>query len=315
MTRLERFLSTSRPYLTDGGLETSLIYSDGIDLPSFAAFPLYDSEKGRAALTRYFEGYIGLAQETGTGFVLDTATWRAGTRWGEALGYDGAATRAVNAEAVRFAERLRARHETATTPIILNGVVGPSGDGYAVEAELSPEVAEALHHVQVEALAKAGADMVTAVTMTHSGEAIGVARAAVAAGVPVAVSFTVETDACLPSGETVAEAIGAVVDATDDAPIHYMINCAHPTHFAGILRGDWVRRIGGVRANASRLSHTELDVAETLDAGDPHEFGRLSASFCDLLPSLRVLGGCCGTDHRHIACVAQAVHGPAQEYA
>ncbi|WP_210529911.1 homocysteine S-methyltransferase family protein [Rubellimicrobium arenae] len=315
MTRLERFLSTDRPYLTDGGLETSLIYDDGLDLPSFAAFPLYESEAGRAALERYFEGYIRLARSSATGFVLDTATWRAGTRWGGTLGYDEAAIRAINATAVRLADDLRDRHETAVTPILVNGVVGPLGDGYVIGTELSPEAAEALHRAQVEALAEAGADMVTAVTMTHSGEAIGVARAAVAAGLPVAISFTVETDACLPSGETVAEAIGAVVDATNDAPVHYMINCAHPTHFTGILRGSWVRRIGGVRANASRLSHAELDVAETLDIGDPHEFGRLNASFRDLLPGLRVLGGCCGTDRRHIGCVARAVHGTAEECA
>jgi len=315
VTRIERFLSTPRPFLTDGGLETSLIYHDGFDLPSFAAFPLYETEEGRAALRRYFEGYIRLAKDAGTGFVLDTATWRAGTRWGGVLGDDESAIRALNAEAVRVAADWRARHETASTPILVNGVVGPSGDGYAIGTELAPDVAEALHRAQVEALAEAGADMVTAVTMTHPGEAIGIARAAKAAGLPVAISFSVETDACLPSGETLAEAIGAVVDATDGAPIHFMINCAHPTHFAAILRGDWVRRIGGVRANASRLSHAELDVAETLDAGDPAEFGALTAGLRSLLPNLRVLGGCCGTDHRHVGCVAHAVGGTAHQHA
>ena len=307
MTRMERFLSAERPYLADGGLETSLIYHDGFDLPSFAAFVLYDSEDGRAALRRYFERYIDVSRAHGTGFVLDTATWRAGARWGAALGLDQAAVRDISARAVRFAEDLRQAHETIATPMVVNGVVGPSGDGYSVGSALSPAAAEALHRVQVEALARAGVDMVTAVTMTHSGEAIGVARAAAAAGVPIAVSFTVETDANLPSGETLEEAIRVTEDATGGAPLYYMVNCAHPTHFGRALSGDWVRRVGGVRANASRLSHAELDVAETLDDGNPAEFGALSAAFGRVLPNLRVLGGCCGTDHRHIGCVALAM--------
>lgn len=300
MTRLSQLLTAHRPFLADGGIETWLIYHEGLDLPQFAAFPLLRTRDGRAVLTRYFERYIRLAQEAATGFVLDTPTWRAGTHWGEEMGWNEAAIRAVNQEAVRFALALRAQHETAGTSIVVNGVVGPSGDGYDLHKELSADEAEALHRPQVEALARAGADMVTAVTMTHSGEGIGIVRAAMAAGIPAAVSFTVERDACLPSGETLAEAIGAVVDATGDGAIYYMVNCAHPTHFSYILRGAWVARIGGVRANASRQSHAELDVADSLDAGNPAEWGRLVAGLRRLLPNLRVLGGCCGTDHRHI---------------
>ncbi|TNC71295.1 homocysteine S-methyltransferase family protein [Rubellimicrobium roseum] len=307
MTRIERLLSTARPWLADGGLETSLIYHDGLDLPSFAAFVLYGSDGGRAALRRYFERYIDVAQAHGTGFVLDTATWRAGTRWGRALGYDEAAIRSINAEAIQFAEELRRQHETEATPIVINGIVGPSGDGYVVGAELPAAEAEALHRAQVGALAEAGADLITATTMNHAGEAIGIVRAAKAAGVPVAVSFTVETDGCLPSGQSLAEAIGDTMDATDGAPVYFMVNCAHPSHFADVLRGDWVRHVSGVRANASRMSHAELDAATELDAGDPEEFGQLSAAFRHVLPNLRLLGGCCGSDHRHIGCTARHI--------
>lgn len=311
MSRIDRFLASERPYLADGGLETTLIYHHGIDLPSFAAFPLYETEDGRAALTRYYDAHIGIARDAGTGFVLDTATWRAGTRWGGTLGYDAAAIRDLNARAVRFAHGLRREHETEATPILVAGVVGPSGDGYALGQELSPEAAEALHRDQIEALTEAGADLAVVMTMTHGGEAIGAARAAVAAGIPVAVSFTVETDGRLPSGETLAEVVEATDAATGGAPLFFMVNCAHPTHFAGALDGDWVRRVGGVRANASRLSHAELDAAEALDAGDPEEFGRLSAALRGALPGLKVLGGCCGTDHRHIGCVSRALAEPA----
>ncbi len=308
MTRLSRQLATSRPFLADGGLETSLIFHDGIDLPSFAAFPLLRTELGRAALARYFERHLRLAREAGTGFVLDTATWRAGTSWRARLGWTEAAIRGVSGEAVRFAQALRARFETAETPILVNGVVGPSGDGYAVGQELSPVEAEAAHRPQVEALARAGADLVTAVTMTHSGEAIGVVRAAVAAGVPVAASFTVETDGRLPSGEALSDAADAVVDATGDAVLYVMVNCAHPTHIARALGAGeaWAARIGGLRANASTLSHAELDEAPELDEGDPADLGQRYRARRHALPGLRVLGGCCGTDHRHVEAIRDA---------
>jgi homocysteine S-methyltransferase len=225
------------------------------------------------------------------------------------MGLDANAIRRINAEAAAFCEAFRAQAETADTPVLLNGVLGPSGDGYALERALGEEEAEARHRVQVGALADAGVDMVTAVTMTHSGEAIGVARAAGAAGLPVVISFTVETDGRLPSGETLAEAIAATDAATKGAPVYYMVNCAHPTHFSGVLAGDWVARIGGIRANASRMSHAELDEATELDDGDPDEFGQLYRDLGALLPNLKVIGGCCGSDHRHVRAASGHFHG------
>jgi S-methylmethionine-dependent homocysteine/selenocysteine methylase len=309
MQRLERLLAAQRPWLTDGGLETTMIFDEGLDLPFFAAFTLLDSDAGRAALTRYYQNYAGLAREAATGLVLDTPTWRAGTTWGAVMGLDANAIRRINAEAAAFCEAFRAQAETADTPVLLNGVLGPSGDGYALERALGEEEAEARHRVQVGALADAGVDMVTAVTMTHSGEAIGVARAAGAAGLPVVISFTVETDGRLPSGETLAAAIAATDAATKGAPVYYMVNCAHPTHFRGVLTGDWVARIGGIRANASRMSHAELDEATELDDGDPDEFGQLYRDLGALLPNLKVIGGCCGSDHRHVRAASGHFHG------
>lgn len=306
-TRIQRLIESPRPWLTDGGLETSMVYHDGIDLPLFASLHLLESEEGLRAATVYFERFIALAGESGTGFVLDTMTWRSGAAWAEALGRSERQMELATQSAVAFANELRARHETEATPILVNGVIGPAGDGYAPDALLTPEEAEDIHRAQVGWLADAGADMISAVTFTHTGEAIGLVRAAKRIAVPVVVSFTVETDGCLPTGQTVADAIAETDAATGSAALYFMVNCAHPEHFAGALKGDWVGRIGGVRANASRKSHAELDVAEELDEGDPEEFGVLHGAFAPKLPGLKVLGGCCGTDDRHVSCAARHV--------
>jgi S-methylmethionine-dependent homocysteine/selenocysteine methylase len=294
------------PYLTDGGLETSLIFRQGIDLPSFAAFPLLETEEGAAALGAYFEPYLALARQHGTGFVLDTATWRANRDWGAELGYSPAQLDAANRRAVAFAQRLR--DETrGETPIVIDGVVGPRGDGYVAGERMTAGEAERYHAPQIASFAAAGADVVSAVTMTYAEEAVGIARAARGAGLPVVVSFTVETDGRLPSGQSLRAAVEQVEAETERAPAHYMINCAHPTHFADALEpGEWLDRIGGLRANASMLSHAELDAAEELDAGDPVQLGAEYAGLRSRLRGVTVLGGCCGTDHRHVAAVAAA---------
>lgn len=308
MERLQSLLAADAPWLTDGGLETSMIYHEGLDLPYFAAFTLLETATGRAALTRYFDTFATLARQADTGLVLDTPTWRAGTTWGAVMGLDAARVSQINRDAVEFCAAYRAAHEPNGLPIVLNGVIGPSGDGYAIGRALTADEAVIHHRVQVAALAAAGVDLITAVTMTHVGEAVGIVRACKAAGVPVAVSFTVETDGRLASGDTLADAIRMTDAATGDAPVYYMVNCAHPTHFMPALDGDWVARIGGIRANASRLSHAELDVATQLDDGDPAEFGALYGALGDLLANLKVIGGCCGSDHRHVGAASRHFH-------
>lgn len=311
MNRIDRLMTASKPWPADAGLETSMIFHEGFELPLFASFVLLDGPEGQMALTRWFDRFVAMARSAGTGFVLDTATWRANMGWAEALGLDEAAIRAVNARAVAFAADWRARHETDRLPIVINGVVGPSGDGYRIDAARSADEAEALHLAQVEALAGAGADMISAVTMTYAAEAIGIARAAERAGMPHVISFTVETDGALASGQPLHDAIAETDAATGESPLFYMVNCAHPTHFAHELAGRHQDRIGGIRANASRLSHAELDEATELDDGDPEEFGTLYAAFPKLLPGLRIIGGCCGSDHRHVAAACGHLHGHA----
>ncbi len=308
MDRLDRLIAAKAPWPADAGLETAMIFHEGFDLPEFASFVLLDSAKGRAALDRWFDGFVALARNGGTGFVLDTATWRANMGWAAALGLDEAGIRRVNAEAVAFARDWRAARETADLPILINGVIGPSGDGYRIEVTRAAEEAAHIHEPQVQALAKAGVDMVTAVTMTHADEAIGVALAAGEAGLPHVLSFTVETDGALPSGQGLQDALAEVEAATGGSPLFYMVNCAHPSHFAHRLQGPMRDRIGGIRANASRLSHAELDAATELDDGDPVAFGADYAVLSAHLPGLRIIGGCCGSDHRHVAAACGHLH-------
>jgi len=296
------------PFLTDGGIETTLILHEGLDLPHFAAFDLLRSDTGRSALDRYFGTYADLAARFDAGLVLESATWRASPDWAARLGYDEAALDAANREAVRMLERLREEREAPGTPMVISGCVGPRGDGYRADRVMTAEEAERYHARQIGTFAKTAADMITAITMTYADEAIGIARAAGEAGMPVAISFTVETDGRLPTGQALGEAIEQVDDATGAHPAYYMINCAHPTHFEDVLdpAAPWARRLGGLRANASRMSHAELDEAPELDTGDPEELGRQYATLYARLPALRVMGGCCGTDHRHIEAIARA---------
>ena len=299
-------LTGDRMFLTDGGLETTLVFHRGIDLPEFAAFPLLGTADGRTALRAYFDGYLALARAEDAGFVLDTPTWRANPDWGARLGYDAAALDRANRAAVAFARELRDAATDGPSPIIVNGVVGPRGDGYAPEALMTPGEAQRYHAPQVGAFAAAGAELVSAITMTHAAEAIGIARAADAAGLPAVVSFTVETDGRLPDGQALGETIERVDAETLGSVAYYMVNCAHPTHFAATLAqgGEWRERIAGLRANASVLSHAELDAATELDEGDPAGFGAAGAALRPHLPCVTVIGGCCGTDERHVAAAA-----------
>ena len=295
-------------FLTDGGLETTLIFHDGLDIPLFAAFTLLKDPKGRAALQRYFETYCGVAKTHGSGFILDTPTWRASQGWADQLGYSAADLEAAHHDAVATLFELRETHETAETPHVINGVLGPQGDGYNPDQFMTADQAEAYHGAQVRYFDEAGVDMVSAITMTYVEEAIGIARAASVRNVPCVISFTVETDGRLPSGQDLRSAIEQVDRETERSPAYFMINCAHPDHFGGAIADgeSWLERIRGVRANASRMSHEELDNAEELDAGNPQELGASYADLLKVLPNLTVMGGCCGTDHRHVDAMAQS---------
>ena len=296
-------------FLTDGGIETTLIFHEKLDLPDFAAFDLLKSLRGRAALRKYFRTYTAMAKRFNVGLVLESATWRASADWVTRLGYSREELAAINQKSIQLLEEIRNEFENEVSPIVISGCVGPRGDGYSPTDLMSAEEAEGYHREQIGVLAGTAADMIGAFTLNYVAEAIGIARGARHAGMPVALSFTVETDGTLPTGQTLRAAIEEVEAATSAYPSYYMINCAHPTHFDHALgEGEpWVKKIRGLRANASRRSHAELNECPDLDVGNPSELGSQYAQLkAERLPFLNVMGGCCGTDDRHVEEIAKA---------
>ncbi len=301
-------LDGDRLFVTDGGLETELVFHDGRDLPCFAAFPLLAQPDPRARLRRYYDGYLDIARTHGAGFLVETPTWRANPDWARRLGYTDQQLDGVNRSAVEFAEEVRAAAVADGITAVVSGCVGPRGDGYDPGGAMTPSEAEEYHSRQIRTLADTSADQITAMTITPTDEAIGIVRAAAAAGIPAALSFTVETDGRLPTGQPLREAIEQVDAETDSAAAYFMINCAHPTHFSSALEqdGPWRQRLGALRVNSSARSHAELDEATELDEGDPSELGAQHAVLRERLPAVRLLGGCCGTDVRHVAAIVSA---------
>lgn len=309
-TRLPQL--AERLFLTDAGMETCLIFQEGIALPFFASFDLLKNEEGIAHVRRYYARYVALARSHGLGFVLESPTWRANPEWAAKLGYDSGTLAAVNRRAIDLMAELRTEHETTQSPIVISGNIGPRGDGYSADRMMRASEACDYHGEQINVFRDSEADLVSAFTLNYVDEAIGIVRAAAAAEMPVVISFTVETDGKLPTGQSLRDAILETDAAAGRPPAYYMLNCAHPTHFAAVLRQNepWVQRLRGLRANASTRSHAELDAAPDLDAGDPVALGRHYRALRQRLPQLTILGGCCGTDHRHVeqicfACVGE----------
>lgn len=244
-------------FMADGGLETELLFHDGRELPCFASFDLLKDAEGTGRLRRYDRQYAQTAVDKGLGLVLEAPTWRANRDWAARLGHDAAGLDAMNRAAIGLMLEIRDAFERPRSPMVISGNLGPRGDGYAPDGRTTADEAEAYHGEQIATFAQTAADLVSAFTMNYVEEAIGVARAARRHGVPAVLSFTLETDGRLPSGDTLAEAIERTDAQTGRYPAYYMINCAHPTHFDRILdaAAPWAERIRGVRANASCRSH------------------------------------------------------------
>ncbi|MCW5573514.1 MAG: homocysteine S-methyltransferase family protein [Steroidobacteraceae bacterium] len=299
-------------FVTDGGLETTLIYHEHIELAHFAAFDLLRTAPGTATLRRYYERYAQLARAHGRGLVLEAPTWRANPDWAAKLGYDAPALADANRAAIGLMLGIRAAYETPESRMVISGNLGPRGDGYRDDLRMSADEARAYHQTQIDTFAGTDADMVADFTMNYVEEAIGIGLAARAAAMPVVLSFTLETDGRLPSGMPLGDAIARTDDATGGAALYYMINCAHPVHFEAVLADgaaaqSWCARIRGLRVNASKRSHAELDASTDLDAGDPAELAAGHRRLRALLPGLAVVGGCCGTDHRHVDAICAAL--------
>ena len=300
-----------RLYLTDGGFETTKIFHEGWDLPIGEAFVLLESDKGRNSIRTYFDRYLAMAVKHGIGFVLESPTWRANPDWAAKAGYGRAHLAQLNRDGIALMREVRGKYESSRTPILISGNIGPRGDGYDPGNLMSPQEAADYHGWQIGIFREENVDCVSAFTLTNVNEALGVAQAAKREKVPCVISFTLETDGRLPTGETLGDAIEAVDGETGASPIYYMINCAHPTHFANTLdsNSNWIKRLRAIRANSSCKSHAELDNSSELDTGNPQELGAQYAELLRRFPHINVLGGCCGTDHRHIACIGDACCG------
>ncbi len=295
-------------FLTDGGLETTLIFNQGIELPHFASFDLLKNEEGKRILNEYYLDYIDISKQTCKGFILEAPTWRANPDWAKRLGYSLESLDRINRTAIQQLEYIRSKHENEGFPISISGCIGPRGDGYSPDNQMDIKTAEEYHAFQITTLADTNADLVSAMTMNYNEEAIGIVNASKKSNIPVVISYTVETDGKLPSGESLGEAITSLDKITNNYVSYFMINCAHPNHFSGVLQANskWTRRIKGIRANASVKSHAELDESETLDEGDKEELAKGYQNLKSLLPNLTIIGGCCGTDHTHMEKICEA---------
>jgi homocysteine S-methyltransferase len=298
-------------FLTDSGIETDLIYNHGLDLPDFAPFPLLESDEGRTTLLDYFRAHLDVANERGMGVVFETPTWRASPDWGARLGYDLERLAELNRDAVELLRTLRDESGSAM-PFVISGNVGPRADGYHADAVMTASEAAEYHAWQIGVLAASGVDIVSALTVDYVAEGVGIADAAAASQVPSVISFTTDAEGRLPDGTTVAHAIERTDSESVAAPAYYTLNCTHPQHILQMLRDDapWRRRIRGLRANASPLGLVEPDEGQPLDPGDIEEFGELMQQVHLVAPTITILGGCCGTDVRHVRAIADAVTGP-----
>lgn len=295
-------------FLTDGGLETTMIFHEKLELPEFASFVLLKTPAGLAALNNYYRGYADLAVRFRAGLVLEAATWRANADWGRKIGYNPADLVAINRQAIDILVELRDDYAHHSLPFVISGCLGPRGDGYRPDRQMSATESQHYHQAQVDVLAGTETDMISAFTMNYVEEALGIVQAAQQARMPMVISFTVETDGQLATGQSLRSAIEQVDAATAGYPSYYMVNCAHPRHFTPVFAegGAWLQRIRGLRSNSSTKSHAELNESTELDIGQPIVLASEHQSLVRQFPHINVLGGCCGTDLRHVEAIARA---------
>ena len=288
-------------YLTDGGTETFLMYKRGFELPHFSAFHLLNDPAACEAIKQYYRDHAAVAQKYGTGFIYCSLTYRASSDWGKLLGYSRQGLADMNNKAIELYRAVASEFAGDDGNTVFSGCIGPRGDAYRLNQQITAGAAEAYHLEQIQTFKQAGADMVTALTPNTVDEAIGIARAAQSIGLPSVISFTLDENSRLKSGPSIKEAIEQVDEAVDAAPAYYMINCSHPIEFEPALEpGDWVKRLCGIRPNASSMAKGVLCKLGHLEEGDPMELGQQMGDVAGRYPHINVWGGCCGTDHVHL---------------
>jgi S-methylmethionine-dependent homocysteine/selenocysteine methylase len=293
---------------TAGGFETWMQFVDGFKLRHFCGFELLNDARGLSCLKDYHRKVVEAAVANGFGVINEGLHYRASRDWGDLIGFSREALVEINHRGIEFYRDFAREYESPDTPMRVGGVVGPRGDAYNVGRMPDAAEAEDYHAEQIRMFRDAGADHVTAMTFSSVEEAIGVARAAKSADMPVVVSFLVARGGRLKGGETLQEAISRVDSASGNAPAYFMINCTHPTEFEpGLVPGDWIMRLGGFMPNAVAMETVDLCKLGHLEDGDPVELGAQMSTLARRFPHINVWGGCCGTDSRHIGEITRRV--------
>ena len=278
-----------------GGFETWMQYVDGFTLRHFCGFELLNDARGITCLRDYQRKIIEAAVANGFGVINEGLHYRASRDWGELIGFSKEALEDINIRGIEFYRELGREYDSPDTPMLVGGVIGPRGDAYNVGRTPDAAEAEDYHSEQI-------------LTFSSVQEAIGLVRAAKAAGMPVIVSFIAANGGRLQGGETLQQAITLVDAATGSGPDYYMINCTHPTEFEqGLTPGDWTTRLGGFMPNAVAMETLDLCKLGHLEDGDPAELGHQMADLARRFPHINVWGGCCGTDGRHIGQITRQV--------
>jgi len=302
-------MGTGEFFLTEGGTETEMMYRHGFELPEFCMLPLLDNPQAVSAMRGMFCQQLDVAAEFGLSFLLTGLDYRASPDWGAKLGYSPSALADANIAAIEFLRDIAKGYEGQIPHLHIGGILGPRGDAYSLNNEITAESAAAYHAVQLETLKRANVDFVCAATFNSIAESVGALRAADRIGLPLSVSLTLDSSCRLKSGPTLAEAITEIdAQAGDAAPEFYMVNCSHPLEYEPALENqDWIRRLRGVRPNASKMEKLALCKLGHIEEGDPVELGSQVRDLSKRYPHMDIFGGCCGTGHNHLREIAKAL--------
>lgn len=317
MTTFQELLTQSPAVLGEGAVIERLRRAPGIRLDDHVVnSALIYQESGRAALETIYRQYLAIGQRYQLPLLLSTPTWRAGR---ERIAAAGLAGRDLNGDNTRFLAKLRDGSGDYARQVAICGLMSCRGDAYKPDEAMSADAAADFHAWQADALAAAGVDFLLAATLPALSEALGLARAQAATGLPYVISFVARREGTLLDGTPLSVAISTIDAAVTPRPLAYLVNCTHASIFRSALLNERnssplvKQRVIGLLANTAALSPEELNERTDLVEEAPAVFGRSVAALRSEL-GMKILGGCCGTDQRHIECLARAlVSAPDQD--
>ena len=295
-------------YLTEGGIETEIMYKYGFELPHFAMFPLLDNPEALTAMKGIWQRSLRAAADNGFNAIMNGVDYRASPDWGALLGYTPDGLASMQMRAIDFLRDVARDFEQDIDTIIISGTIGPRGDAYSRNETITADVAEEYHSVQLATLKKAGVDMAWAMTFNNIPEAVGTIRAAENTGIPIAMGLSLDSSSRLNSGPSMAEAVPEIDAQTNSAAAFFGLNCSHPLEFEPALDGgEWMKRLRSIRPNASPMDKIALCKIGHLEDGDPDELAQQMLDVARRMPHMDIFGGCCGTDERHLSKIAATV--------